>query len=512
MSTLGSTGRVGLAVVLAIVLFVAMYFFFNDYGISNSTYNLDVLYNDATGASKGVPVELAGVEIGHVDDVTLRDQLALVRLKIKKTYSIPVGSKFRITSPLLGGPGAIAVTPPLGSNMASGAFLAPGSVIDGEHNFDFSSSLSQSNALLQSLTTTTNKAQKVVESLQAIVGDPKLRRSLLDTADNLSLATENGVKMTDHLDSVITQDNGVLLALLAESRTSAKSSLSNIAQSTAEIKDATTEDRSRLTAILDNMQDTTAALAGITTETNKDFENGHLTQNITAVVSNLKSSTDHLNVIAGNLEKLSTDPATDADIKATVHNIRETTAQSAFLLHRLNRITGNRSAPPVDIHSDSGVPDSHAAVPATAPSGGAPAPSSAKQQLFFPSADLLQNTDRNNFRADVGSIVSLGGPAGRFADLGIYGLGDANRFNMQFGEGLGKGLDLRGGLHASKLGLGADFGLTGNTVLSLDAYDPNHFRLDAQGVIMLNKSFGLIAGADNITGRAGPVVGVELRH
>ena len=506
MSTLGSSGRVGAAVVVAGVLLTGMYIFFQ--GLNN-TYPIDVIYPDATGTVAGEPVQLAGVKIGEVNDIGLTaDRQADVSLKIYNKDKIPIGSTFRIVNPLLGGVGSIAVIPPLDEASGSSGSIPAGTKIKGQPTFDLAGTIGKSTVLIDSLTRTAKKTELVVDSLQQIIGDPRLKNGLITSAENISLASANGVKLTDHLNEALAQDNNALGALLGDTKKSADRSLSDVNATTQQIKEMTLADRGRFDEILSNLQDTTSAVAGITTETNESLKNGHLTDNLSAVVANLKSSTDHLNQIAANLQKFTGDPATGNDLKETIHNIRETTEQSAYLMARLNKLAGNKNAPPLNIDG---------ATPVQEPAGSTgtdkpPAKASVSSIGISPRIDFLQNTAQDHFRMDANAIVSLGGASHSFGDVGVYGLGDSNHFNLQYGQGYGAGLDYRAGLYDSKLGVGADYGLAKNVTFSLDLYNPNHYMVDAKSVVMLNKSLGIVLGVDNVTRQAGGSIGIELRH
>jgi len=518
MPTIGTAGRVGATVTLAGGLLLGIFSFYHSF--AHDTYPIDVLFDDASGAAKDIPVTLAGVNIGKVKEVRLRGQQADVSLLLNDDIHIPTGSKFSITSPVLGGPGSIVVTPPTDASSASGTISA-GSTVRGEHAFNMSTALNQSQDLLKSLTRVTNKAEIIMDSVQKITGDSRVSESLINTACNLSLASQNGVLLTKKLNGVISQDNDLLVSMLSDSKESLHTSLANISATTDQVHQATVEDRPKLSKILDNVQDMTAAVASITAQTNKDFTNGHVTENISDTISALKSSTDHLNQIGANLEKITGDPATNSDLKQTIHNIRETTTQSALLLQRLNHLAGTKNVPPVDIAPGPDAPTDNLKVRNAGASfidSSQPASTQSpdvadhpRHISFLPRADFQQNTTADHFRINAGTFVSLGGPASSFGYAGIDGLGDTNNLNLQYGQGFGRGFDYRAGLYNSKLSVGADFGLTGRTTLSVTAYDPNRYKLDARGVIMLNKDIGLLAGADDITHKADGIVGTEMR-
>ena len=136
----------------------------------------------------------------------------------------------------------------------------------------------------------------------------------------------------------------------------------------------------------------------------------------------------------------------------------------------------------------------------------------AGQAPLIPTVDLMQNTRSHRFRADVNATVPFG-KGGNFGQAGIFDLGDANRLNLEYGTlaPAGSLFDYRMGFHASKLGLGLDWGLGHSQSISADLYDPNHGHLDVHGTLMLNQNVGLLVGGDDLTKRSSAVVGLEIR-
>ena len=113
MRTLGNAGGVGFVFVLAVAFFAGMVFFLHGSLAANNTYSFDVLFDDAKGVTAETPVTLAGVQIGKVERVRLTPgQKADLKLQVKKDYLIPHGSRFSITTPLLGTSGTVIVMPP----------------------------------------------------------------------------------------------------------------------------------------------------------------------------------------------------------------------------------------------------------------------------------------------------------------------------------------------------------------------------------------------------------------
>lgn len=54
----------------------------------DDSYHLDAQFNNVAGLKTGASVEIAGVEIGKVEGISLKDPDALVRMKIENRFKI----------------------------------------------------------------------------------------------------------------------------------------------------------------------------------------------------------------------------------------------------------------------------------------------------------------------------------------------------------------------------------------------------------------------------------------
>ncbi len=522
MTTLGNAGRVGLLFVAAILLAGGLWYFLKGNLLSSNTYSFDVLFPDASGVTAETPVTLAGVQIGKVASVTLTPtQQADLKLEIKdkingREIRIPRSSQFLIATPILGTSGTIMVIPPTSAVLRSGPAIRDGEAdLKGSKAGDLTASLSKATALLDQVTVTTKKVNALLDSANSLANDPKIRNSLQQTLNNVNLASRNGMILSSRLDGLLTEDNAQVLALLEQTKAGEKISLDNIAGTTANVRAITFENKAQIASLLRNLNDTTSAVAGITGQVNGSLKTGGITQNLQGTVANLKSTTDKLNTIAGNFQQLSavaTDPKVQSNLKDTVQNIRDSTEQATFLLERLNKIAGGKrkgatvvAAPGVGAVILPGTPDG--AAPAPAPPRGAPS--------YLPRVQALYSSRDKHFRTDIDALVPLSVAPVTFARAGIYGFGDSNKLILEGGQTLDKkGLvSGRAGIYASKLALGADVGLGRRETLSLDLYDPNNFRVDAKGTLMLAPELGLVLGGENLNRRRrSALIGLEYRQ
>jgi len=514
MRTLGNAGGVGVVFVLAVAFFASMVFFLRGTLATNNTYSFDVLFDDAKGATADTPVTLAGVQIGKVERVRLTSaQKADLKLQVKKEYAIPRGSRFTITTPLLGTSGTVVVVPPLDAARRPTDTIRDGEDLFGEQSGDLTASFGKATVLLDQLTQTAKKADLLLDKVTTLAGDPKIQGGLTQTVGNINAASANGLKLTNKLNGLLAADNAQLQGLLRQTGSGAQVSLDNIAATTASIRDITRDNKSQIAAIVHNLDDTTAAVAGITGQANQALKSGGLT----TTVANLKTTTDNLaqttakfNAIAGNFQSLTGDPKVQSNLRETVENIKESSGQASLLLERLNRLAGGRrktvavvvpGGPTVIVPG--GVPEVK-----TTPAPGLGAP------FYLPRVEALVNTRDRRFRTDIDALVPLSVSPVTFVRAGLYDFGGANKLILQGGRGLGTDgrMDARAGFYASKLSVGGDIGLGRRTTLSLDVYDPNNYHIDAKGVLMLAPELGLVLGGENLNRRPGALIGLEYRQ
>ena len=515
MKTLGNAGGVGLVAVVAALLFIVTYNFLRGAVTADSTYSFHVLFDDARGVTPETPVTLAGVQIGKVEKVKLTpSEQADLQLQVKNDYKIPRGSRFTIVTPLLGQSGTVIVLPPANATQASAGSIGqdePG--LRGERTGDLASSFDKANDLLEQVTQTTKKVDKLLDASTRLIGDPKIQSGLAQTVGNINAASANGLQLTNRLNGLLLADNAQIQTLLRQTQTGAQASLSNIAATTASIRDTTRENRGQIHDIIRNLNDTTSAVAGITGQTNEALKSGGVTQNLEATVANLKATTDKLSAVATSFQSLTTDPKVQNNLKETVQNIHDSSEETKTLLERLNHLAGVRKkaatvvvAPGVGAVILPGQPAMPPIKTTADPARGAP--------YYLPRTDFVVNTRSRHFRTDIDALVPLSVSPVTFARAGIYGATDSNKLILQAGRGLDKkGLvDARAGLYASQLSLGGDLGLGRDVTLSFDVYDPNNYHLDARGVLKLTPDLGLIFGGEDLTRRSGGLIGLEYRQ
>ena len=228
-------------------------------------------------------------------------------------------------------------------------------------------------------------------------------------------------------------------------------------------------------AITQNMADVTAQLNQAAQQFNAD---GNAGNDMRAILTNLKQTTDRVDNMARSMESTVTDPKAQQNIKETLHNTAQISA-------RINKLMGGK----VYQTDESGnVVDRN----------NVEKKSSTKVE---PSVDLLYNTTDDEFRIN-GRVRAYNDKG--MAELGLSNIGDGTKFDLNAGRFVSSKWLVRGGIFESELGLGVDYNLRGPVSLSAAVYDLNNrkYRIrsdirlhkDTYGVIQMTRPFGSTNG------------------
>jgi phospholipid/cholesterol/gamma-HCH transport system substrate-binding protein len=172
--------RAGIVAVLFIAALVGFILFLRGgAGFRDSRYEIHIIAPNAGGITQGASVQMAGVEIGQVDRVELTpDRQAQITARIKRQYSIPIGSRFAIGSSGLLGNRFIAISPEPGDVPA----LEPGSVVNAAPPVSL-------DEIVDRVVAVARRAEEALVNINRIVGDPALSAALAETVRNARDAT-----------------------------------------------------------------------------------------------------------------------------------------------------------------------------------------------------------------------------------------------------------------------------------------------------------------------------------
>ncbi|MDU7910299.1 MAG: MlaD family protein [Veillonella sp.] len=272
-----------------------------------------------------------------------------------------------------------------------------------------------------------------------------------DGADAMDKAMQSAQKLMEGTEKMLQSINNII------GDPATQNALKYSLQSTATVAD-------NAVVITQNMANVTAQLNQAAQQFNPD---GNAGNDMRAVLTNLKQTTERIDNMARSMESTVTDPIAQENIKETLHNTVQISA-------RLNKLMGGK-AYQANINGN--------VVKVNTPEK----KSSAKTE---PSIDLLYNATDNEFRVN-GRIRAFNEKG--MAEIGLSNIGDGTNLDLNAGKFISSKWLVRGGIFESELGLGVDYNLRGPVSLSAAMYDLNHRKYRIRSDIRLHKdTYGVI--------------------
>lgn len=465
---LRSATKVGAIVVLAAVVGVAIYTYFLGAMSRHQQYPVSVSFPDIQNLERGARVRLAGVVIGGVDSIDLGPHdTAQVKLGIDRKYSIPAGSRAQVTAGGLIGEKYVDIIPnrAAGSNLPKNghAELQPmpgvefNDFMENANNF-----LNNSRDLLQQTLVVVKNAQTATAAISRLLADPSLNRNMRQTLANADRAAA-------HLD-----------------------------QLTDSFQDITKSSEPDLKHLAHNMVAASGGIRDLTATLNSFLADSSVRNNLHGTVANLEQATSRLNAIATNFQTMTGDPTLQKNLKTTIANVQASSeelkatmdqAQQAVtsVNQAVQRITGHHKRAP-----------------------GAHSSAATNAVKTMASLDVYQGLGSAGPRVDATGILPLG--SHEFGMAGLRDLGESNSLNLQIGRSIGHDWTVRYGLHASRLGIGLDKGLTARSGVSLDLYRPRRLQIDLYGHQRVGHDIYAILGVESLFHGNRPTIGVQIRR
>ncbi len=101
----------GLLFVVFLIVLLALSLGVAGYQIKSNSYNLYLIFSDAGGLKKGASVELAGVQVGQVEDIYLDGVKAVVKISVSNKVNIREDDIFSVNTKGLIGDKFIKISP-----------------------------------------------------------------------------------------------------------------------------------------------------------------------------------------------------------------------------------------------------------------------------------------------------------------------------------------------------------------------------------------------------------------
>ncbi len=216
MFSVSSEAKVGLFVLVGLILLGYMSFQVGKQGFGlKKGYPLEVVFDNAAGLAKDASVQIAGVEVGRVEAISLKDGKALVRLRILPNVKLEKDTIASIKTHGILGEKYVELYP----GTRGAAYLAAGEEISRtERQADIDRLLNQLGLIAEDVRGVTSSLNRVLagqageETLSSILTNTRdltrnLNNVVVSNQESLRAALENTRQLTGNLNRVVTQND-----------------------------------------------------------------------------------------------------------------------------------------------------------------------------------------------------------------------------------------------------------------------------------------------------------------
>jgi phospholipid/cholesterol/gamma-HCH transport system substrate-binding protein len=268
MQSISTEAKVGIFVLIGLIILAYMSFKVGQQGFGlKKGYVITAVFDNVSGLEKkGASVQMAGVEIGTVEDISLRNGKALVTMRIHSDVKLPVDSTATIRTHGVLGDKYIEIIPGAGltgseSEISATQYLKEGDQIrNTERQADLDRLLNQFALVMDDIKTITSSLSNTIGSEE---GEEQIRQTLANVrslSENLNrIVAQNDDKFNQMIDSLrsASQEMDKTFAALSQVTDDINKGKGTVG---ALVKDKT---------LADNLQKTLASLQDISNKINE---------------------------------------------------------------------------------------------------------------------------------------------------------------------------------------------------------------------------------------------------
>jgi len=319
MGSVSTEAKVGLFVLAALIILAYMSFQVGEYGFGlKKGYTVNAVFDNASGLEKDASVQIAGVEVGRVEAISLRMGKALVAMRILPGVQLEEDVVASIKTHGILGDKYIEIAP--GTRGVS-YIEEGGEIARVERQADIDKLLREVGLIAEDI-------KVVTASLRAVVGGEEGEASLRAIIDNTRELSEN-------LNNVIKQNDeklGVMVSSLTRASKEMEKTFAALSDITGRIKrgEGTVGKLIKDDGVFDNLNETVASLKEITDRINRGegtvgklVRDDSVFDNLNETVASLKEITDRINRGEGTVGKLVKDDGVADNLNETLISIRD---------------------------------------------------------------------------------------------------------------------------------------------------------------------------------------------
>ena len=292
---MSNEAKVGAFTLAGIVLLAGFLFGLSNFHLfGTKNYSLHIGFTEVIGLNPSAEVLFAGVSVGRVKSVETDGMGAVVNVEINPEIKIPRGSKFSVGTSGFLSEKFVSISP----GTDRGDYLKDGEYVYGISEVTMDSMMANMNMAV-------NKIHDLLESVNNILGNPRLQTSMVETAVNIKDITANMRDLT-----------GSLSRMAVNSETDIQQMVKNL---------------NRMSA---SLVETAAEVEVLVKNFSGDGETG---ANLRMAIANLASTSARIENMAKSVEGFVTDPQTAEDLRATLHNARGVSEKANNMLGGLSK-------------------------------------------------------------------------------------------------------------------------------------------------------------------------------
>lgn len=465
--------KVGLLVVVFVGLVLGGYAFLGSSVFKPKAQVYFAELSDAGGVAPGTRLLMAGVQVGTISKVELKDvKTARLTLEIERGVRVPRGTSLVIPASLLSlGESPMTLAPGPGPDD-----LPPGSTMSGKKPSMLESSLPEVNKTLDGLNATMMDLRKVMASVNSVISDDQR----LAKVDHLLTTIDGTVskfgQVAGRIDGLLSNNQNKLASALGSFQHAMKDVQQTTSMVASMVKDGQYQDK--VNAILVNLDKTTEKASGLVDELKAFVTDPNLRDPLDKTVKNVATLSDSGTRIAANAEKIADNGVKISEKVSTFADKANELADSAKdALEQLKKMLGRT-------------------------------PSTNRLNLTT-NLDLLRESRPTHYRTDLEVGFTIGQNR---VHAGLFDAFESNKITLQVGQGFaGSKGEIRYGIYASKPGLGVEYEIARGMSIRGDLFDINTPRLDLRARINLGGGFYGWLGGQQLFKRNALTVGVGFR-
>jgi ABC-type transporter Mla subunit MlaD len=492
--------RVGVFAIATIIGIFIVWSLLSSFSLTQHKYQIGVHFRNVVGLQEGSSVEIAGVEVGLVDQIKLLpDQTATVICSINRDDTVYRGSVFTVTSTLTG-QSTLSIFPP--ADLATAVPLPRHVLPEGEQPEGvvpptIADLVSEGQNRLRSLDKTLALINRELPSMVHHFNDVAIHTdSLVTHSDrNFTLLGQQLATTVTNINTLVASFQGTLTV---NSR--------NVTAMTTNLREFMTKNGPKFAALVDDLAATADNLNKTMASVSDVASNPKLKTNILEATTNLKDSSEKLKEVTSDIQSITGDPQVQQELKGAIQNLSSAIAKANTLLGGQASAQGAQAPGQSQPSNGTGAP--------------APAPG-------FHVGSAIHGLDLARAHVRMTWNTASGASPGPMSDLnlellprlpthltlGANDLGYHTTYNFLINMQNSPRLQYSFGVLYSNLGAQALYQPIGLFGVDARLYDPKQPKLDLYGDLHLAQRLELFYGERSLMGPANtrtPAVGFQL--